>query len=180
MMTDPMAGAPGHTPKGQNVKPNFERLEADLNRLMPPALTTVESAVDLGDARRKWFNVVLGLGVNITEFRRAARRLRGEATFVITSDTSLVSSTVDSGETAHIELWASEATSARSPLKFDGQVLPLDKDDLELFVMVHTQPLFQNYSWDLKSKFEGIGLPIAVLWVNHSDVNSSNVTQRAI
>merc|ERR1719272_1346200 len=116
MMSDPMAGAPGHAPKGQNVKPNFDRLEA--------ALTTLDTAAELADFRRQWFNVVLGFGVNTTEFRRAARRLRGEATFAITAQPSLLNSTAgDSAGTAAIELWASEATSARSPEKFDGQVL---------------------------------------------------------
>jgi len=181
MMTDPMAGAPGHSSKGQNVKPNFERLEQDLNRLMPPALTTVETAGELADFRKSWFNTVLGFGVNSTEFRRAARRLRGEAAFAVTSQPALLNSTADgSAGTARIELWASEATPSRSPVIFDGQALPLDATDLSLFVMVNIQPLFQNYSWDLKSKFEGIGLPIAVLWVNHSDVNSSNITHKAL
>merc|ERR1719440_558135 len=93
MMTDPMAGAPGHTPKAQNIKPNFDRLEEDLNRLMPPAITKIDTVSEFTEFRRAWFNVVLAFGVNVTEFRHAARRLRGEATFAVTSDSALLSST---------------------------------------------------------------------------------------
>mmetsp|Transcript_90781 Transcript_90781/g.157034 ORF Transcript_90781/g.157034 Transcript_90781/m.157034 type:complete len:1612 (-) Transcript_90781:46-4881(-) len=185
MMTDPMAGAPGHTPKGQNVKPNFDRFEQDLNRLMSPALTEVRSADELNLFRRTWDNVVVGTGINRTEFRRTARRLRGEAAFAWAEDSSLLGSSAgdaiaDRASSAAVELWASAATPERLPVLFDGQLEPLASDDLDLFVRVHDQPLYQNYSWDLKSKLEDIGLPVAVLWVNFSDSNSSNVTQKAV
>merc|ERR1719440_1460336 len=55
MMTDPMAGAPGHTPKAQNIKPN-------LNRLMPAAITKIYTVGELTEFRRAWFNVVLAFG----------------------------------------------------------------------------------------------------------------------
>ena len=45
---------------------------------------------------------------------------------------------------------------------------------------VHSQPLLQNYSWELKDSMDAIGLPLGVLWVNHSDTNSSNATARAL
>merc|ERR1719399_371984 len=66
MMTDPMAGAPGHTPKAQNVKPNFERLEQDLNRLMSPAVTPVATPEEFTSFRQSWDNVVVGFNVNAT------------------------------------------------------------------------------------------------------------------
>ena len=56
----------------------------------------------------------------------------------------------------------------------------MDAFDLQRFVRAHSQPLIQNYSWDLKGKLEGIGLPVAVMWVNHSDANSTNITQKAL
>jgi len=203
MMTDPMAGAPGHTPRGQSVKPNFDRFESDLNRLLPPALTVVKDIDELLELRRRWHNVVVSVGVNETEMRRSARRLRGEAAFALASDTSLLSalatySSAEEGASAAlsassssapaattgvavaIELWASDATLARTPVRFDGQTSPLDAEGLEHFVRVHMQPLAQNYSWELKSKFEAIGLVVPVLWVNYSDVNNTNVTQKAL
>lgn len=191
MMTDPMAGAPGHTPKGQNVKPNFDRFEQDLSRLMSPAVTDVRSAEELRQFRRTWDNVVVGTGINRTEFRLTARRLRGEAAFAWAEDASLLNSSAratSSGGTdasaaaseAGVELWASAAPPEKSPLSYDGQLAPLSIDDLDLFVRVHDQPLILNYSWELKNKLESIGLPVAMLWLNFSDSNSTNVTQKAM
>eukprot|EP00419_Tripos_fusus_P063527 CAMPEP_0172906540 /NCGR_PEP_ID=MMETSP1075-20121228/177026_1 /TAXON_ID=2916 /ORGANISM="Ceratium fusus, Strain PA161109" /LENGTH=534 /DNA_ID=CAMNT_0013764001 /DNA_START=69 /DNA_END=1669 /DNA_ORIENTATION=+ len=184
MMTDPMAGAPGHTPKGQTAKPNFERFERDLKRLVPPALTHLRDADGLVQFVKSSDNVVLGSGVDATQFRRTARGLRGVAAFGLLDDLGLLppqppSGGRDVGEPV-VELRAAEATQARAHLRFEGEVKPLASEELDHFVRVHVQPLAQNYSWDLKDKLEVIGLPVAVLWVNRSDMNNTNTTMRAL
>ena len=48
-----------------------------------------------------------------------------------------------------------------------AEVENLNATYLEHFARVHSQPLLQNYSWTLKDKLDGIGMPIGVLWANH-------------
>eukprot|EP00971_Amphidinium_carterae_P297519 5911081-Amphidinium_carterae.1 len=107
-----------------------------------------------------------------------------------------------------IELWSNTPALATMPLTFSGGTFmcsqiariqkyraastgamsPLDSLGLELFVRVHSKPLLQNYSWDVKKQYEArkqrqsltqpgverdsrkaIGLAIAVLWLNYSN-----------
>eukprot|EP00927_Polykrikos_kofoidii_P021890 TRINITY_DN20598_c0_g3_i1.p1 TRINITY_DN20598_c0_g3~~TRINITY_DN20598_c0_g3_i1.p1 ORF type:complete len:1650 (-),score=421.89 TRINITY_DN20598_c0_g3_i1:172-5007(-) len=182
MMSDPMAGMPGHTPQAKSTKTDFDRFENDLGRLLPPALTPVRTSDELIELRRRWENLVVGVGVNATSLRRAARRLRGVATVVLAEDPALLgsSSLKVAGATSGVELWADAATPERKPLAFDGPRDDLDEEDLERFVRIHSEPVLQNYTWELKHKLDNLGLSIAVLWANYSDVNSTNVTQSAV
>lgn len=63
---------------------------------------------------------------------------------------------------------------------FSGSVAPIDAAELQRFARVHTQPILQNYSWNLRDKLERTGLSVALLWVNFSDSNSTNVTEQAL
>ncbi|CAE8628173.1 unnamed protein product [Polarella glacialis] len=180
MMTDPMAGAPGHQPKGQTAKPNFERFEQDLALLLPPALVHVSTAEEAAEFRQRWDTSVLAVGVNSTVFRRAARGLRGKASFAFAEDASALSSEQAASGQPTVELWSKELAADRRPLLYDGSLAPLSQSQLQSFVRVHSMPLIQNYTYDLKDKLDGLGLPVAVLWVNHSDTNNSNTTQRAM
>jgi len=190
MMSDPMAGAPGYKPKSQNIKPNFDRFERDLALLLPPALEKVESREDLEALRTRVDNVVFSVGVDLTEFRRAGRPLRGLASLAWAEDPAPFLGRAPGGgggaeataaaAAAVVELWAAEATPERLPLRFAGSLAPLAAKELQHFVRVHVQPLLQNYSWDLKDKLESIGLPVAVLWANFSDANSTNTTEKAV
>eukprot|EP00913_Durusdinium_trenchii_P000673 g626.t1 len=85
MMADPMAGMPGHKPQGQTPKPDYKRFQHELSLLLPPAVH--HGALDLSGSaphgRSPW---VLGRGVNATEFRWAARNLRGIASFARTAE----------------------------------------------------------------------------------------------
>lgn len=178
MLADPMAGSPGHMPKPKSVKPNFERFEQDIARLLPTALEHLDTAEEVEEFQRRWENAVIGVGVNETELRRAARELRGEAAVALVQDSKLLAA--ETKEPAAIELWAKEAAESRRPIRFDGQLAPLNQSGLVHFVRVHSQPLIQNYSWELKDHFEKMRLPVALLWTNFSDPNATNTTQRAL
>mmetsp|Transcript_87340 Transcript_87340/g.154842 ORF Transcript_87340/g.154842 Transcript_87340/m.154842 type:complete len:1588 (-) Transcript_87340:74-4837(-) len=171
MMSDPMAGSPGHSPRGQVAKPNFDRFEQDLSLLLSPALYHLDRA-EVKEFRRRWETSVVGVGVNSSEFRRAARQLRGSAAFAI-----LEAAHQDS---SFIELWRSDMAVEDKALSYDGSLTSLNASYLAHYARVHSQPLVQNYSWDLKDVFEDIGLPVAVLWANYSDTNSTNLTQKAL
>eukprot|EP00930_Biecheleria_cincta_P032798 TRINITY_DN22736_c0_g1_i1.p1 TRINITY_DN22736_c0_g1~~TRINITY_DN22736_c0_g1_i1.p1 ORF type:complete len:1599 (+),score=379.90 TRINITY_DN22736_c0_g1_i1:30-4826(+) len=174
MMSDPMMGSPGHTPKGQTAKPNFERFERDLALLIPPALYRLETEDDVREFRRRWETSVVGSpDINATDFRLAARQLRGKASFGLAG-------AIAGQATPSVELWRSEMAAGDSPLQYDGSLTSVNVSYLARYALVHSQPMLQNYSWDLKDALEEIGMPVAVLWVNSSDVNNTNTTQRAL
>ncbi|CAK9065753.1 Protein disulfide-isomerase [Durusdinium trenchii] len=166
MMADPMAGMPGHKPQGQTPKPDYKRFQHELSLLLPPAVH--HGALDLSGSaphgRSPW---VLGRGVNATEFRWAARNLRGIASFARTAEP---------GEPAFVKLWRGDGSTA---IPYNGPS-PLNSSHLEDFTRIHAQPIVQNYSWALRDSLDAIGLPLGVLWVNYSDGNSSNTTHRAL
>eukprot|EP00931_Biecheleriopsis_adriatica_P085816 TRINITY_DN60604_c0_g1_i1.p1 TRINITY_DN60604_c0_g1~~TRINITY_DN60604_c0_g1_i1.p1 ORF type:complete len:1602 (-),score=424.61 TRINITY_DN60604_c0_g1_i1:26-4804(-) len=175
MMSDPMAGTPGHSPKGQTAKPNFERFEEDLSLLLPPALSFIHSAEEAAEFRRRWDTSVVGVAVDSSAFRRAARGLRGQAAFAVEEGCGRTD--------PRVELWRAdmaEGAPGQEPLQYDGNLVPLNASYLERFARIHSQPMLQNYSWNLKDVLEGIGLPVAVLWINSSDANSTNTTHRAV
>ncbi|CAK0819078.1 unnamed protein product [Prorocentrum cordatum] len=78
-----------------------------------------------------------------------------------------------------VRLWSSDAPR-QVPLRFDGSLAPLALDGLELFARAHTQPIVQNYSWELKDRLDKVNLSLAVLWANYTDADSANVTQAAL
>lgn len=168
MMSDPMAGAPGHAPSGPS-RPNFDRFEQDLALLRAPAVTHLATSEDVTEFRRRWDNAVLAADVDATALRQAARALRGTAAVALCTPEALGTA----GPT--VELWAAEATAVRQPLRLENP----NASALEHFVRVHTLPLMQNYSWELKERLS-LGLPVALLWVNRSDSNSSNITRQAL
>ena len=82
-----------------------------------------------------------------------------------------------------VQLWQSETSGTvtkQQAVNFDGSLAPLNASYLAHFSRVHAQPLLQNYTWDLKDDMEKIGMPVAVLWVNHSDTNRTNATSHAL
>ena len=180
MMGDPMAGMPGHTPKGQTIKPNFDRFEKDLALLLPKAVSELRPE-EVPEFRRRWDTAVIGSGVNATAFRRAAREVRGTATFALESSAP---SPLQSASIPRIQLWRSETleigTGPQEPVPFDGSLTHLNASYLAHFARVHAQPLLQNYTWDLKDEMGAIGMPVGVLWVNFSDTNHTNATNAAL
>ena len=172
MMGDPMAGMPGHTPKGQTTKPNFDRFERDLALLMPRAVSDLSKTSEVPEFRRRWDTAVIGAGVNATAFRHAARELRGTAAFAMEATGPLRSSS--------IQLWRSEVRADTPAIPFDGSLSPLNATYLAHFARVHAQPMLQNYTWDLRDQLGAIGMPVGVLWVNYSDTNNTNATTAAL
>eukprot|EP00439_Symbiodinium_sp_Y106_P039335 s4157_g4.t2 len=171
MMGDPMAGMPGHTPKGQTTKPNFERFERDLALLMPKAVSELPPGA-AAEFRRRWDTAVIGSEVNATAFRHAARELRGTAAFAMESPKPLGSSS--------IQLWRSDGQAETPAIPYDASLSPLNATYLAHFARVHAQPMLQNYTWDLKDQLGAIGMPVGVLWVNYSDTNNTNATNAAL
>ena len=138
MMGDPMAGMPGHTPKGQTTKPNFERFERDLALLMPKAVSELPPG-EAAEFRRRWDTAVIGSEVNATAFRHAARELRGTAAFAMESPKPLGSSS--------IQLWRSDGQAETPAIPYDASLSPLNATYLAHFARVHAQPMLQNYTW---------------------------------
>ncbi|CAJ1372070.1 unnamed protein product [Effrenium voratum] len=163
MMGDPMAGMPGHAPKSQTAKPDFDRFERDLALLLPPAVTQLGEDQE-EDFRNTTSTAVIGGAVNLTSFRLAARRLRGIAAFGALPP-------ILSAADATVKLWREGRA-----VVYDGNLS--HSSYLEHFARVHAQPLLQNYSWDLKDQVDAIGMPIGVLWLNYS--NYSNSSQKAL
>ena len=160
MMADPMTGMPGHRPKGQTAKPDYERFERDLSLLLPPVIlnfTDPPASTPL----------VVASGIPVAALRQAARQLRGTTSFAL-----------EQGTTPSLQLWRWELE--KQVVNYDGDVTNLNPSYLEHFARIHSQPLLQNYSWTLKDQLDGIGMPIGVLWVNYSDSNNSNTTTRAL
>eukprot|EP00438_Fugacium_kawagutii_P036548 Skav231228 [mRNA] locus=scaffold813:231424:232387:+ [translate_table: standard] len=121
--------------------------------------------------------VVVGSGsVPLTAFRQSARQLRGLASFALTPEVPGPAP----GPAPSIKLWRWDELGKLSIIRYDHDVSDLNPGYLEHFARVHSQPLLQNYSWTLKDQLDEIGLPIGVLWVNHSDTNNSNTTTRAL
>eukprot|EP00929_Paragymnodinium_shiwhaense_P006457 TRINITY_DN10993_c0_g1_i3.p1 TRINITY_DN10993_c0_g1~~TRINITY_DN10993_c0_g1_i3.p1 ORF type:complete len:853 (+),score=190.40 TRINITY_DN10993_c0_g1_i3:42-2600(+) len=175
MMTDPMAGSPGHMPKAQTVKPDFERFEREIELLLPPAVTFLDAKTAVEDFKARNGNVVVASGIDTTSFRRSARRLRGVASFAWVKEQTAVNAVEP-----FAELWADHATPQRKALSLPLSDGGLDEADVERFVKIHVQPLLQNYTWDLKAVLDGLDLPVAVLWANFSDSNSTEVTENAV
>lgn len=165
MMADPLTGMPGHSPKGQVAKPDYERFERDLSLLLPPAVSYLNAT----EPKLPSLPTVVGSNIPITAFRQAARQLRGTTFFSLAPQV----------EGPSIRLWRWDELGKRV-IDYDQDVENLNASYLEHFARVHSQPLLQNYSWTLKDQLDGIGMPIGVLWVNHSDTNSSNITARAL
>merc|ERR1712232_862771 len=153
---------PKEEPIKMKSKWSEDELLNEVKKYLGPAVTLVKSSDEV-EAKKATNTTALGsfkseASAAYGRYKRVASLMRGQMVFAAML-----------GEERPVELWPHKQNFS---FKFDGVA---DDNGTELYAWIKPRaiPLMQPYDWQLRETYEGLGLPLAKLWIDDSDKNPS-------
>merc|ERR1712232_865002 len=153
---------PKEEPIKMKSKWSEDELLNEVKKYLGPAVTLVKSSDDV-EAKKATNTTALGsfkseASAAYGRYKRVASLMRGQMVFAAML-----------GEERPVEVWPHKQNFS---FKFDGVA---DDNGTELYAWIKPRaiPLMQPYDWQLRETYEGLGLPLAKLWIDDSDKNPS-------